>query len=267
MKTLKIILAVVIILTILSLLPSIPFKKLVGTSRKSARCDQVNFLDFIKPLHDSQTYRVKNEYAPHGSVYQNAIVNFVWDYSTGGFLLFTCPRSSGLTCDVFKIEVHNRGNFSSGRNVFSEFQMKQTPQHTFGIEEDGETFYLCDPRKRLLSRFKLIPMLSKKSIDRSATICSTDYGNGYIESSGKCDKTFLFDILYSAKDRYGEAKIRVNTWNTISHKLKSHGDGLNKRLLFTSILLVVIVVIGIVFVAKKLNLWINKVQEAPPAEK
>lgn len=195
MQAIKIIVVVAIILATLSLHPWTAFKKVVITSQKSTKCGSVIFFDFIRPLNDSLTYRVKNGYTPGGSVYQNALVNFVWDYETGGFILFTCPRPTGTTCDVYRVEVPYVGNFTSGRNVLSKFQMKKSPRFTFGIEEDGRTYYVCDFENHLLSRFELIPVQNLISFDPNDTICSEDYGNGFNGSDRACSEKFLKNLL------------------------------------------------------------------------
>lgn len=273
MKALPVILAVFVMLTILLLFLWIPAEKVNVTGEKPPTCDSVKFLDFVRPLNDSLTYRVKNDYAPNGTVYQNALVNFVWDYSTGGFIIFTCSRSAGSTCDLYKIEISNRGNFSSGRNVLSQFQMKESLLHTIGIEDDGKTFYLCDPQKRFLSRFQLIPVESFHSYDSNTEICSADYGNGFKGSARECDKNFLVKVLQKGEafDLEEKVRLRLNSWNNGKHEKKesqvnpSGAKTFNKRMLFTSIGVVVMVVIAIALVVKKLTQWINKDPTVHPA--
>lgn len=258
---------VILVVIVWTILDTETFTK---SSKKWQSCDSTLIWDFTSKIQNMIDYRVKNIYAPSGTFYHNADAVFIWDYKTGGYIIFACQKPSGITCDVFKVEVATDGTFSAGWNVLSKAQMNESLKYTFGVDNEDNLFYMCDPKKRFLARFELTS--DGNSYDSNQTVCSAEYGNRFNGSARECDYKFLSRVLEKGEHVLHEKYFDDTTFISIMNKLKlwyrhpsQMKGGFNKRILLIPVAIVGMV--GIVLVAKKVAQCIIRDPRVQPSQK
>lgn len=263
--------AIVIVLTFI-LNCSYSFGTLSDNSNKNAdSCDRVQLHDFFGHLNESVNYRAECEGKFY---YHNQILSLVWNRKNRGFLRFSCHRPSGSTCDVYTVWIDAAEELHSARNVLENFFINESLEYNLGTGRDvdgkGTFLSICDPGKRVQSRYKLVPLGGDLDF-RNSSGFSCAAGGHFDGAAKECKLSYLNETLEHANfNSIPGISLASRVLNRIEakccekNKKKAVRDS-SKRILFISIALLTIV--GITFILKQIYKCINDVTTIKPSQK
>lgn len=233
--------------------------KVIPTKWWSA-CDPVQFWHFIESINKSSFYRVQNENSPNGIVYQNAVVSLVKNFELekySAYIVFSCPTPSGTTCDVFSLWEDSLGELRSLRNdlIVRPNRWKEFYLH---VDETGKQFSLCDPHRKFISGFELVPIEETDiNADQGGTVCSAD--KHFKDNS--CSQQFLMNELVAFNDGTPLGRITTSFSHGAFGRTPQKVSSISKKRLLIVLPIALVAILGILLTAKQIAKWINNVPQ------